>query len=456
MTNLSKWTLSNIEFWEIKSLLKENKDFFWSKDFIRDYVNQVLAEENKDKVDNNDFDLMNSYIENINEYQKVLKNIFPNKNFSIKLVEKIIFWNSLEQFKKALYNTPDLKDIFRFSNEEKIFFIIDIYNIKTLYEFEKILKKYRLKTFLMFSNEKNFENIVKKYNIKTAEQFEKIFLNENTRYVLIYGNEKNLENIIKICKILEQFETFCNIKELRDDFESSKEEDFELITKICKTLEDFEKFYNNLFSVPFWYSSIWIDLFDKLINHNYENIYDVFKDEIKKYLQTLDISSLKTDTNITKDKTLLIYLRYWNTVDYPEIAELIIYFLQELIKLGLINSVKDLKIIPRNLERIPWIEFFENIDWNIEILERKWLKFREEINKKQNITFYLSHSTNEIKSNIHISSWWMCSGSNSISTFIELEEKFDVFYTDKRTIEELFNELISIIKFLNHKIIEQN
>jgi len=135
MTNLSKWTLSNIEFWEIKSLLKENKDFFWSKDFIRDYVNQVLAEENKDKVDNNDFDLMNSYIENINEYQKVLKNIFPNKNFSIKLVEKIIFWNSLEQFKKALYNTPDLKDIFRFSNEEKIFFIIDIYNIKTLYEF---------------------------------------------------------------------------------------------------------------------------------------------------------------------------------------------------------------------------------------------------------------------------------------------------------------------------------
>jgi len=50
----------------------------------------------------------------------------------------------------------------------------------------------------------------------------------------------------------------------------------------------------------------------------------------------------------------------------------------------------------------------------------------------------------------------MCSGSNSISTFIELEEKFDEFYTDKRTIEELFNELISIIKFLNHKIIEQN
>lgn len=78
-----------------------------------------------------------------------------------------------------------------------------------------------------------------------------------------------------------------------------------------------------------------------------------------------------------------------------------------------------------------------------------WNKFRKELNKKENIIFYLSHSRNEVYKNIHISSWWMDSRKNSINSFIELERRFDKNNIYEKNIEDIFDELIRLIKELN-------
>jgi hypothetical protein len=53
-------------------------------------VQNLLTEENKQELDQDDFYLMEGYIESLLEYKEVIKKIHPNNDFSISTIEELI------------------------------------------------------------------------------------------------------------------------------------------------------------------------------------------------------------------------------------------------------------------------------------------------------------------------------------------------------------------------------
>jgi len=174
----------NIPQMEQDLYFKQNKEVLWLLDFTNNYVNQVLEEENKQDFEKQDFNLMEWYIENLVEYQKIAEEII-GKEVSIGIVEKIIFWQSLEEFENFLKKNEKVVNLIKSWKENIFNKVWELFNIET---------KEGLEKFIQNPNNIHLLQAIKNNSISTIEELHNITIDNNTTYniEIWYSNLSNL------------------------------------------------------------------------------------------------------------------------------------------------------------------------------------------------------------------------------------------------------------------------
>jgi hypothetical protein len=152
----------------------------------------------------------------------------------------------------------------------------------------------------------------------------------------------------------------------------------------------------------------------------------------------------------TNQLELAIYLRYGHLVNYPEIWEYIILFLNKYIEEWYSKYLSWIRLIPRKIDIFPRTWFFKKN--KIKKYNVKWEEFNT-VFKNFSIPFHLSHSTYTDSEELpHIVSWWMKSNENSINLWLELENSHDKNNTNKKTINEILKQVVETMQKLDEKL----
>lgn len=126
-----------------------------SKKTTKSKINEILSEE-----------------KSIIEYEKILIKFFPNKFFSLEIIKKIVFGQSIEEFEKMVKN-------------ELVAKVLKHSNLKNL---EIVLS--------LCESKRDFFQICKE-------------INQEVQYVLKNAKQENLNLIMSFCKNLEDFILLC-------------------------------------------------------------------------------------------------------------------------------------------------------------------------------------------------------------------------------------------------------
>jgi len=419
MHKLEKWALDEIKFKKIKTLLEENKDVFWIKEYIRDYIFQILTEEDKEKINKDDFELIEWFIETKSEYVKILKKY--REDFSYKLLDLLSQWKILEEFEdfcnskniryvlkywkeknleyvislcktpeeiKALFDNWSVRYVLINWQEIKLLYFIDLYQIKTPEEFEALCNNENIRNIVKWWKEKNLEYVINLYQIKTSEDFEELFNNENTKDVLIWWKEKNLEYVINLYQIKtpEEFEALCNNENIKAVLEEWKEKNLEYVINLCRTPEDFEEFYKKMNIYDF--ISI---LKDKIFSSAIINLIWEINDKQKwKLLEFINKKVLSSKQNIR--------IFFENNIKPWKIFNNFFFYYLENKQKSLISTLQQLDIIKYlelnlDIEKFKTIYDFVDENWKIDykklrknyekMLYLNWIN-EQQINKKLN------------------------------------------------------------------------
>ncbi|MDQ7009309.1 MAG: hypothetical protein Q9M94_03390 [Candidatus Gracilibacteria bacterium] len=149
--------------------------------FSYKFIKDILEGDKKEKINKQDFGLMEGYLDSLKEYNKILEEEGIN-NVSIEIVKIFIFGQTPEEFRKFIKNN-DIKDLIKSGKPEniKLFFGEDFYNIKNTEELEELI-----------NNNPNWEDI--KYLIKWGKlENIKFFFGEDG----IIKNTDDLEKLMK-------------------------------------------------------------------------------------------------------------------------------------------------------------------------------------------------------------------------------------------------------------------
>ncbi len=289
MTKLPIWTLKNIEKSEIKALFKENKAISGFKDYFRDYVENVLKEEWKNKFEKDDFEVMWRYIENIKEYQKELKDRFPNNNFSLELTEKLIFWQSLDEFSNNLEEDNKFRLFLLELDENKISLIMKF--CKTKNDFNYFIKDENIRKILSRSKFLNLELIT---NLTSHRD---VFLNTIDKFgnIVLYRNINILNYLI----------TLYNVTDLEAFFEILWNNNLHNLL-LNSTRDDAE---DNFFYLLKIFDINDIKSFEKLLE-NKNLIYIFFDSPRTKYIKEISTSSSDLEKNVSKEY-YINFLKHW-------------------------------------------------------------------------------------------------------------------------------------------------
>lgn len=227
MTKLPKNTLQNIEISEIIALVQENKAISGFKEYFREQVQSSL--ENKEKFRKEDFEKIKENIENIKEYQKVLEKEFPKKSFSLELVEKLKFWQTLEEFEE--FCNIRVRTLLKWANNDMLEFVLDKYYINNLYDFIKLAYNVNFIDILEHKNIGTLELVLNKFKIKNLDKLIDIYNILNVRYILAKAKKENLEYAIELLNIqtIQEFEEFISNDYVKRILEESNLETLQLI-----------------------------------------------------------------------------------------------------------------------------------------------------------------------------------------------------------------------------------
>lgn len=180
-------------------------------------------------------------------------------------------------------------------------------------------------------------------------------------------------------------------------------------------------------------------------NQNFEKIKPMLEKNIEWKSKIID------KTKISQDKLYLsTYLRYWRTVDYPEIWEYIILFLNKYINQWYSKYISWIRLIPRHKNVFPRGGFFENN--KIRKFNVEWDEFRNALNQ-YGVPFYFSHSRCEAQKNFpNIISWSMKWNESSINSWIELQSEEDESDIHEKNLDDILKQIISIMQELDQQI----
>ncbi len=198
MTKLPKNSLQNINNYEIKALLKENKAISGISDYVRDYVWDVLK--NEGKFGKEDFEVIKAFIENKKDYADIFKEKFPNYNYlSYELLDNLHKWLNKEEFSKKL-EEKDINYTLKISNEKNIYHIAKLLNNwNNKYDIDIIYSNKNLYDFVSKTSE---EKLIKIINLcENIDDLIKFTKNDNNyEFISKISNEK-FNYCFKIYKI---------------------------------------------------------------------------------------------------------------------------------------------------------------------------------------------------------------------------------------------------------------
>ena len=396
-------------------------------------------------------------------------------------IENLIYNTSEDLIYKKLsnlkinLNLDDTLDIIENKNINDWIRIRLIYNIKDI-NFNQIKK-------LIFDDITEIhilEMIINRLEKKLElEQIIEILMDDDFSLRLKIALIREIESIESMndLKLINKLLNNNNSKYIKEWLEKQITTKIKYNSRNIKLIEEIWLIWNILFNVKSEKSDIFNDLIEDIRENKSKSLYEIMKNktnvefsklqkEFKQYSNQEILNNWEKIINyqkhnaniyniglvkkigIEKNKLdLSIYVRYWHVVDYPEIAEYIILFLDKYIKWNYSKYFSWIRIVPRKKNLLPSLKIIENLN----VFDVEWMKMLFETSLHTNaIPFFLSHSTN---SNIHwtpnIVSSSMKERKNDIKSHIELEKNHDSWeYTKKYSLENLFREIIRNIIYL--------
>lgn len=368
-----------------------------------------------------------------------------------------------------------------------------MWNIKNINK--DILKK--IKTLIISWKSENMELFFgKDWIIQTKDDLEELIKNSKWDYIRVWISSIDIEKmklifgedwIIKTKQELEDIINSSKWDDIRDLIEYWKFSPKPILNWLSYNNFDWDQelIKNELFNIMTIGSSVFDYLLDLMKTKCDKDMYELIDEDIayKFPKHTAEIKrhppeeiknnfdKLKSllgknaeweeylikELNInTKKLELAIYLRYWHIVDYPEIWEYIILFLNKYIEQWYSKYLSWIRVIPRHKNYFPRSWFFK---WNeIKKYNIEWKKFKLTL-KKFAIPFHLSHSIYEDTEDLpYIISWWMDQegNPNEIDLWLELENRYDnIIKTNEKTIDEILKQVIKVMQELDKKLDEK-
>ena len=401
MTLLSKEILS-----KYKSIRRNNLEIEWVQEFFREYVKNIWEGFSVENVG-----IIEAYYDDLKKYHKILKDYWLN--LSIEETKLIILWQNIDEFIEFINNNNwKIKDLFNLDKEVIEYLFSEDWVIKDKNDLKKFINHSGFKDFILFYMNAYDISIVKllfwkNWVIKSVDEMGYIYKS------WLYWYITSWRLTITVLKWYIYWFSYNNI---------------------WGNL-------NSLFSVQSNWSVLLMEIKKLMEEYPEKEIYEILREKSNYYIE-----NNKIENQEKWEKEIAIYLRYWRTVNYPEIWEAIIIFLQETIKKWIVKWVKGIKILPKTLYITPRSNI---LDKNTRFCNVSWKEFKYELNNNS-IPFYLSHSTNEAKW-LAILSWSMETKKWQINLWLELEKGYDKDDTNNKSINEIFDILMWIIRKINEK-----
>jgi hypothetical protein len=220
----------------------------------------------------------------------------------------------------------------------------------------------------------------------------------------------------------------------------------------------------NIFNVLSLWSDFLTTLWDYMRQHPDTSIENCFKELLKPICAEI-INWINTEETLKENNTttfpkldIALYVRYGHQVDYPEIAEALIFAVQEYIRNWKSQVFRWIRILPREPEVFNRPSQFLLKKNNTTFHNARWNRFKELLCKGA-VSIYLSHSSNEPNDIGAMLSGWMkgkkISEGDRVSQ-IELEQEqlvkescFCPWDTPiERYIQEIIDQLIAMEKHI--------
>jgi len=402
-----KWT----EHWSIVNIIKlfQLIDYWESKNielfFSKKFYNINWIKELKDLISSPIWDKENRGIE-----------------------EFIIFWNHniiLKLFSENFYNINNKKDF------------EDLLNNKNWYKIKDLIINWKYENLKLFlseewtiKNKTDLELLFKSEKYPIFETFIKNWIKSEYKYIneLIKDNYDIRKISINIIRKYFFAVTSQGSRVLNYLLDRARKEEKDIYTQMQKIVVEYLEQKSKTWEVE-----------EKELNYiGIQRILDKF---FKKSFSKIEHSKL----NIPKDKIeLSIYLRYWHTVDYPEIWELILLFVNEYINRKYSAYISGIRLIPRHENLLPRVGLLNMIP-KIRTYRVMWLDFERSLGL-WSVQIHLSHGTVLKTGMPQITSCWISKEDKHIQLSIDLEENYDKNNTKSQNIEEIFNSLFNALQ----------
>lgn len=335
MKKLQNHTFKNIPYWEIKSLLKQNKDILWFKFFFKQEIIEILNVNWNKNLNLDDIKNIKNKVNFIWEYELILSSKFKFNKFWINLINKLIFWQNLEEFQDFIDNLS-VEYLLEYWNENNLICFLDFCSNQS--EFEYICNNKYLTEIIQYKDDNfvseflnlcwNFENLknislseslfdmlklfnfdkliffCKYFDIKNINDLEKISFNTKLSYFFSLVELSIIKNIFQIYWV-NNLNDFINILENTEIYEFLREarvENFNLIIKYFNNKKDFDLISKNKNLLRILsYSNV----------KNLEKIMNLFLD-IDDFINTCDNSFVLKALEISNQNFFEILIEYCN------------------------------------------------------------------------------------------------------------------------------------------------
>lgn len=417
---LEKRTLQNIPYERVKKILKTNDK------------NPIFKEQFKKAI----FDVINNSTD-----CKLLESQYN------EIEKELSKWSDIFEPKFALFSNWIDKNILK----------IILWLCEDIKDVEELVKNKYIKEILKNAQPEKFQLLFKMLDVNNFQDF--IYYFNNVRIIELLDENYDLWNL----KYIKDFRSFVlannyNFYELSEirlndclfNVKSFWSKVFDQIKSLMK--KNKEKPLNDvlmdLVDVEFSELTEWLPKYDdNTIRENWVRI-----NNFQKIFLSGDDEKLIKKLWINPNKhELSIYIRYRNTVDYPEIAELIVIFLQKFIKSGYSKYFSSIRVLPEKETKFTITEsIFDNITKLYPVTGEKFKAAHY-----YSSYLYLSHSTviNPWNTPWIISNWSKDSIWYNIKSKIELEKDYSKTWFEKNSsLNKILSEILFNIQALESEL----
>jgi len=304
---------SQISFTEWREFYRNTKKSLSSEvreisDYIRAYISDVLSSPGKETFTREDFTRMKKYTENLVPYMEVLKEFWKDSPILLWRLLHLCKSRSAKKFRSRLQDTY-LEYMITNLSEQKLLYVLSLYRIWSVKALKNFSRNHTLLRTLMLIPDEYFSYIT--WSHRSRDDFEK--LSENRIFAW---------------------------------FKRDSQEIFKIICSCCTSVWDFQK----LDTFPYLNGTLRdVSVGSEILHETLvaylrgDDIHTFIREQASTFLASLPEQDAR---KIPQRKLALsIYFRLWWKVNYPEIGEAVIVFMQEYLEK--FWSFTNIRIIPR-------------------------------------------------------------------------------------------------------------